>query len=126
MAEEKEVKDFEVPIIWDNGIGEIAADAFTKNLPEGLEEEHFEAVDSYRDQFAAKIGEEMVGMAADHFETNEGYLSIIEYGLGGKATLAMCMNNDFHLTTSITVATNEALEAVNNKAKELYKNQITE
>lgn len=118
--------DISVDVNFEDGVGEIAADAFKSNLPEGLTEDHFDQVDNFRDQFAASVGDKILDMADDHFANNEGDISVADYSLGGNATLAMTMSNDYQLVTSITVAANEALDAVNEKAKEMFKASLAD
>ncbi len=114
----------DLSVTWDNGVGEVSPDSFKNNLPEDLKEEHFEAVDSYREQFAATVGEHMMQQAQEHFKTETGDLSIMDVGIGGRTTLAMVMSNDYHMVTTITTATGTALQAVQDKAKEMYKQHM--
>ena len=126
MTEVKKEFDIEVDVVWDGAVGEIDPDAFKKNLPEDLPEEVFEKVDSYRDQLAAAVGEKVLDYAEGHFQNNDTDLSVADYSVGGNATLSMTMSNDYQLVTSITIASNEALDVINQKAKDLYKEKMSE
>lgn len=114
----------DVNVVWDGSIGEVAPDAFEKALPEDLKMGHFQAVDDFRSDFAAAVGQHIADKAAEWFPDNEDDLSIVETSLGGNATLAMTMSSDCQLVTQITVSANEALEAVSAKAKESFKGTL--
>jgi hypothetical protein len=124
MSIAKDKNEMDVKVVWDGGIGEVAAGSFEANLPEDLKPEHFQQVDDFRSDFAAAVGQQVVEKAQDWFPDNEDDLSIVETGLGGNATMAMTMGSDCQLVTQITVAANEALEAVAVKAKEVFKDTL--
>lgn len=123
MAEESKMQ---VNVTWDGAIGEVDRESFKSNLPEQLKEEHFDMVDTYRDQFAANVSQQLLDRSFDHFKESEDDLSIMETSMGGNTTLAITMNKERHMTTAITTATGDALDAVMCKAQEIIKNTMTE
>ena len=126
MAEEMMKTTFQVDINNDDGIIEVDKEAFKANLPEELEEKHFELVDSYRDQFVASVADEVLKVSEDHFEKSDNELSVMDTSIGGNATLSMSMNKANHLTVAVNISAGEVLNSVLEKADSLYKTSMSD
>lgn len=105
-----------------SGVGEVNKKAFTKGLPEGLNEEHFMTVDDYRDQFVSKIATEALDEAQFQNESNgsHGTISVNDINLGGRTIANITVDNNYKLVVEFEVKHTELMNATLARANELY------
>lgn len=126
MTEVKKEFDIELDVTWDGNTAEIDPESFVKNLPAHLPLEVFEEVDSFRGQVIAAAADLMYERGQTHFETSDSDLNMASFGMGGSASLDMTMSSDFQIVSSVTVSAGDALDIVLSKAKDFYKEKMSE